>query len=310
MLDGSAWPRITIVTPSYNQGEFIEETIRSVLLQGYPNLEYFINDGGSQDNSVEIIQKYSSWITNWISEPDQGQADAINRGFKQSSGQLLGSINSDDSLLPMSLKHLAIGFKRHPNAILLGNVINLDEKNDHKWTISQRNVTFEKMSQPWRYGVTWHHPGTYFPRILLQHTGLYDERLRYRFDWDWMCRALQVADVIYLPQPVAQFRYHPDSKTIGEASQWFEERALVIRRFWPEKVANSATLASAVDKIMMAESELLFYRMNRKNGIDYLWSALLFNYQVLSYPRFWMLFLKTLVPDRILMFLRAVMKGF
>ena len=87
--DGSEWPRITIVTPSYNQGRFIEETIRSVLLQNYPNLEYIIIDGGSNDNTLEIIKKYEPWITYWISEPDKGQSDAINKGFQKATGYMV-----------------------------------------------------------------------------------------------------------------------------------------------------------------------------------------------------------------------------
>src|SRR5215469_2917833 len=85
--DGSPWPTISIVTPSYNQGQFIEETIRSVLLQGYPALEYIIIDGGSTDQSVEIIKKYEPWLTYWISESDRGQSHAINKGFKRATGE-------------------------------------------------------------------------------------------------------------------------------------------------------------------------------------------------------------------------------
>ena len=90
--DGSAWPRISIVTPSYNQGQFIEETIRSILLQGYPDLEYIIIDGGSTDQSVEIIRKYEPWLTYWVSEKDRGQSHAINKGFERASGEIRGYI--------------------------------------------------------------------------------------------------------------------------------------------------------------------------------------------------------------------------
>src|SRR5438552_11628422 len=95
---GGAPTRVSIITPSFNQGRFIEETIRSILLQGYPNLEYFVFDGGSTDNSVEIIKKYSPWIDFWVSEPDRGQSAAINRGLRMGSGSHATWINSDDML--------------------------------------------------------------------------------------------------------------------------------------------------------------------------------------------------------------------
>ena len=105
--DGSPWPRISIVTPSYNQGQFIEETIRSVLLQGYPDLEYIIIDGGSTDQSVEIIKKYEAWLTYSVSENDGGQSHAINKGFERATGVLLSWLNSDDVLLPDALAAVA-----------------------------------------------------------------------------------------------------------------------------------------------------------------------------------------------------------
>ncbi|MCC9168231.1 glycosyltransferase family 2 protein [Pontibacter harenae] len=101
-----SWPKISIVTPSFNQGQFIEETIRSVLLQNYPNLEYIIIDGGSTDNTVEIIKKYEQWITYWISESDNGQSDAINKGLKLASGEVLNWLNSDDFLANDALFHI------------------------------------------------------------------------------------------------------------------------------------------------------------------------------------------------------------
>ena len=106
--DGSPWPRISIVTPSYNQGQFVEETIRSVLLQGYPDLEYIIMDGGSANQSAEIITRYERWLTYWVSENDRGQSHAINKGFRRSSGAILGWLNSDDVLLPDALATVAM----------------------------------------------------------------------------------------------------------------------------------------------------------------------------------------------------------
>lgn len=116
MPDGKPWPKISIVTPSYNQGQFIEETIRSVLLQNYPNLEYIIMDGGSTDNSLEIIKKYEPWLAYWVSEKDGGQVDAINKGCKVSNGDLIGWQNSDDYYLPNSFYSLGENFVLGVNA--------------------------------------------------------------------------------------------------------------------------------------------------------------------------------------------------
>ena len=100
MPDGLPWPRLTIVTPSYNQGQFIEESIRSVLLQGYPNLEYIITDGGSTDGSVDIIRKYEPWLAYWQSKPDRGQSHALNKGFARATGHIFAWLNSDDYYYP------------------------------------------------------------------------------------------------------------------------------------------------------------------------------------------------------------------
>ena len=110
MPDGTEWPRISIVTPSYNQGHYIEETIRSILLQGYPNLEYIIIDGGSTDRSVEIIQKYASFLTYWVSEPDNGQTQAIDKGLAYCTGEIFNWVNSDDFLSRNALATIASAF--------------------------------------------------------------------------------------------------------------------------------------------------------------------------------------------------------
>jgi glycosyltransferase involved in cell wall biosynthesis len=108
-------PKITIITPSFNQGQYIEETIRSVLLQGYPNLEYIIIDGGSTDNTVDIIKKYEKWITYWVSEKDEGQSDAINKGLAVSTGEIFNWLNSDDYYLPNALLTVGKAFRDDEN---------------------------------------------------------------------------------------------------------------------------------------------------------------------------------------------------
>src|SRR5215831_8542048 len=119
--------RVTVITPSFNQGRFLEATIRSVLLQGYPDLEYFVLDGGSRDNSIEIIRKYSQWITFWASEADGGQSAAINRGLKMGSGVFANWINSDDMLCKNALTTLVGGTKLARDTLYVGDCISIDE---------------------------------------------------------------------------------------------------------------------------------------------------------------------------------------
>src|SRR5215203_5523737 len=109
-VDGQTWPRISIVTPSFNQAPYLEETIRSVLLQGYPNLEYFVFDGGSTDGSVEILRRYAAFLDGWVSERDKGQSDAINKGLARCTGTIVNWLCSDDLLLPGALFRIAEAF--------------------------------------------------------------------------------------------------------------------------------------------------------------------------------------------------------
>lgn len=128
MPDGRPWPRIFIVTPSYNQGQYIEETIRSVLLQGYPDLEYIIMNGGSTDGAVDVIRKYETWLTHWQSGPDGGQGTAINGGFARVTGVYFQWINSDDLLMRQALFTVASCGNEY--ALFAGSVINFTDSGD------------------------------------------------------------------------------------------------------------------------------------------------------------------------------------
>jgi glycosyltransferase involved in cell wall biosynthesis len=125
--DGSPWPRISVITPSYNQGQFLEETIRSVLLQGYPNLEYIVIDGGSTDATLDIIQKYAPYITYWVSEPDRGQSHALNKGLDRATGEFIGWQNSDDFYQPQAFQTAIFKLLNDPTIdIVYGSVDSVD----------------------------------------------------------------------------------------------------------------------------------------------------------------------------------------
>ena len=224
--DGSAWPRISIVTPSYNQGQFIEETIRSTLLQGYPNLEYVIVDGGSTDCTVEIVKRYEPWITYWISEKDRGQAHAINKGLANIRPGIFNWINSDDLLMPSALRIIG-AIARNQHAIA-GGVTNFSAK--ERVLIPNSGLLPIAMIAG-EESVSFHQPGLWLRSELVLLTGGIDETLHYAFDFDLVIRYLsRYPTIAYTQQVVAMFRLHDTSKTCSNPERIEIERLLIYEK--------------------------------------------------------------------------------
>ena len=209
---GIALPKVSIITPSLNQGKFIEETIRSVLLQSYPNLEYIVIDGASRDNTIDIIRKYSPWIKYWVSEPDHRQADAINKGFKKASGDILAWLNSDDTYNPDAIWNVVRLFAEHPGIkILYGEAWQIDE-NSHRIGPCRhiRNSIFT------RYLLNLDpivQPSAFWRHELYSQIGELDNNLQWGFDWEFFIRAHQEVELSYLPEFLANIRIHVQQKT-------------------------------------------------------------------------------------------------
>jgi len=224
---GQPWPLISIVTPSFNQGAYLEEAIRSILLQGYPNLEHILIDGGSTDGSVAIIKKYERWFTHWVSERDRGQAHAINKGLARCTGEVFNWINSDDYLTAGALGNIAAAF---PGAdAVAGVVLNFDEKSHQEYLVPSKldmeNLVFSSQS------AKWHQPGVWMRRDHMTACGGIDESYHYSFDWELTIRYLSLfPHVIYLEDVLVHFRLHPQSKTSSSWERFMQERYRILQK--------------------------------------------------------------------------------
>lgn len=214
--DGRPWPRISIVTPSFNQGQFIEETIRSVLLQGYPNLEYIIMDGGSTDGTVEIIRKYEPWLAYWVSEPDRGQSHAINKGMAMSTGEVCGWLCSDDLLLPGALVEVGQSFAEHADWAWLagaGDLLYADGV-----IVNQSSGIDDNLSllQYWEFGSPGHYvcqPSSFWRRALWDKVGGLNEQNHLAMDIELWLAFEEFALLHGIPSTLSVSRMHPGSKT-------------------------------------------------------------------------------------------------
>ena len=240
MPDGLPWPRISIVTPSYNQAQFIEETIRSVLLQGYPDLEYIIIDGGSTDGSVEIIRKYEPWLAYWVSEPDAGQSDAINKGMARVSGEVFNWINSDDTLLPGALFTVGKWFAENSNAkVGYGSFVYVREDGSVNKSVHPEFSNLEAMVQYWHLDRPLAQQSLFVRWDAATQVGPLETKLRYNMDYEWLCRLIQIYPFHRITkEPLATYRLHSTSKSVAELAPFFEERSRVTRRYWPSLISR------------------------------------------------------------------------
>ena len=222
------FPRISIVTPSYNQARFLEQTLQSVLRQDYPNLEYVVMDGGSSDGSLEIIRNYSPWLNHWTSAPDQGQSDAINQGFALSSGDILGWVNSDDFLAPATLFKVADAFAA---ASEVGAVVGIGHKIDplgRPFYSPLPNTINSQSLLGWCDGNNFMQPACFFSRTAWKAAGPLRTDLDYCMDLALWFRMATEFEFKILPETFAFINTHGEAKTIQWRREMFAETALLI----------------------------------------------------------------------------------
>lgn len=216
------FPKITIITPSFNQGHFIEQTIQSVLDQKYPNLEYFVIDGGSTDNTVDIIKKYEKDITYWVSEKDKGQSHAINKGLDKATGDIINWLNSDDYYEPHALFKIATAFNRGEHVkVVCGKSRLFNGKKTVGYSVGTdvytnnvaKTIGWARIDQP----------ETFFKAEVIKKIGLLDNRLHYLMDRDWWIKYLflfGLKGVVKIPDILVNFRLHDKSKTMSQSSSF------------------------------------------------------------------------------------------
>jgi len=269
--------KISIVTPSYNQGQFIEETIKSVIDQHYDNYEYFVMDGGSTDNTTKILEKYNDNITEWVSEKDKGQTDAINKGFRKCTGDIIAWINSDDMYCLDTFKTVADYFEKHPDCyVLQGCIIFTDQdgnllkrKHPNFSRFLGKNVMFPCMQ-----------PSTFFRREVLTKIGYLNNDFHMVMDVEWQSRIAQKYRFHTLEQDFSLFRWHDESKSSQgpESNQYkrcTKEKIEILKRTYPcmswifNKNANSFhnahTLGGKTFRFLRRLFHFELWKLNDKN---------------------------------------------
>jgi glycosyltransferase involved in cell wall biosynthesis len=229
----TACPKISVVTPSYNQAIYLEETIQSVLNQNYSNLEYIVIDGGSTDNSVEVIKKYEKYLTYWVSERDKGQTDAIAKGLMRTTGQFVSWLNSDDTYLPGCLDAVACAAEKDPDAdVIYGDYIITDPHG--KTLLKKREIRFDYDIM--LYGVNMiGQPAAFFSRSTYNRLGGLDINLNYFMDVEfWLRIARSGGKFVHLKKFLATYRFHNESKTIrdfGISSKCLKESSHIVSTY-------------------------------------------------------------------------------
>lgn len=221
-------PLVSILTPSYNQGRFLEQTIQSVLSQDYPRLEYLIVDGGSTDGSLEVIQRYANQLAWWVSEPDHGQTDAINKGFNHACGEIFAWLNSDDTYLPGAVSKAVERLQAHPEASMVYADANLiDEQGQVIGSFPSRQTNLNRLL---RGSVHIPQQTTFFRAAAWKKVAPLDESFQFAMDYDLWVRLARLGPLVYTPGLWANFRLHRGGKSLKIDDRCYPEMIRVYQR--------------------------------------------------------------------------------
>lgn len=252
-------PSVSIITPSYNQAEFIEDTILSVLGQDYPDLEYLIVDGGSTDGSVDIIRKYDSDLAWWVSEPDEGQASAINKGMSKANGEIVAWLNSDDFYLPGAVSQAVAAFNGNPEAgMVFGDAVTVNEQGKPlkelvfpDWQLEDL-VAFRIICQP----------SVFMRRELFAHVNGLEQNYHFMLDHHLWIRIAELKPIQHVPQVWAAARHHQAAKNVSQAAG-FGRESLEILEWMLAQPEYAAIIEGNKSKVLAGA-----YRLNARYLMD------------------------------------------
>ncbi len=250
------YPKISIVTPSFNKKGFIESAIRSVIEQGYPNLEYLIVDGGSTDGTAEIIQDYRENLAWWVSEPDKGQSHALNKGFARTTGEIMAYLNADDMYCPWALETVAALFTEFPQVEWLTSLRPMiwDDAGRPVMTVALGGFTKACFYAGYTLGCSEHHMGwiqqesTFWRRSLWEKAGGYvSEDLKFAMDFELWARFYEHADLFGVPIPFGGYRVTGAQKSVESIDQYYSEAGAVLARYSEDKEVEERLPGMQVD---------------------------------------------------------------
>ena len=234
---------VSIITPSYNQAPFLEQTIQSVLEQDYPHIEYIVVDGGSTDNSVEVIQKYADRLAYWISEKDSGQAEAINKGFARANGEIVAWLNSDDYYLMHTISIVVRCFEQNPDVVMMyGDMFAVDGNDQTFNVLRYKQLSLEDLLCFQIIG----QPSVFFRRSALEEVGRLDPTFHFMLDHHLWIRLAQRGRILHIPQVWSAARYHPQAKNRARAAEFGREAFRVLD--WAKKQPGLAKPLSKVKR--------------------------------------------------------------
>ena len=234
---------VSIITPSFNQASYLKQTILSVLDQDYPRIEYLVIDGASTDDSVEIIKKYADQLTYWVSEKDNGQADAINKGFARATGELIAWLNSDDYYLAGAVSSAVKIFEENPDAVLVyGDMLAVDEHGKTFNTLKYKQLTLKDLLCFQIIG----QPAVFMRRSALEKTFGLDPALHFLLDHFLWIQIAQHGKILHVDQTWAAARYHAEAKNRAKAAEFGREAFRILENVKLDK--NLATILAQIDR--------------------------------------------------------------